>query len=127
MPLSTNSGLIEWVPQSDTLHALVHRLSAAPTAISAGRQRRRAVPSDLLFGRSALTRLLHPALGGGCRTTLVVTLSPADHARQDALRALPHDAERFASDARLREAGYRPADEVWPGRRGEPSGLREEL
>ena len=45
----------------------------------------------------------------------------------DALRALPHDAELFASDARLREAGYRPADEVWPGRDGEPSGLREEL
>ena len=45
----------------------------------------------------------------------------------DALRALPHDAELFDSDARLREAGYRPADEVWPGRRGEPSGLREEL
>ena len=45
----------------------------------------------------------------------------------DALRALPNDAELFASDARLREAGYRPADEVWPGRDGEPSGLREEL
>jgi hypothetical protein len=42
----------------------------------------------------------------------------------DALRALPHDAELFASDARLREAGYRPADDVWPGRHGEGADRR---